>query len=109
MAECVTIYKAVKNELGKAFTEPVGYPDYHCFCLLDGLVQKTKVLNSFMTTDGKLRIVIATMAFSMGVDCPDIQNVIHYGPPTNVMQKQEEPVEVEVLLPPCYFVGNQEI
>jgi len=34
---------------------------------------KKKVLRSFMTAGSKLRILIATAAFSMGIDCPDIQ------------------------------------
>ena len=51
---------------------------------------KAKVLDSFMKTDGKLRIVIATATFSMGVDCPDIQNVMHYGPPSSVIQYVQE-------------------
>ena len=67
---------------------------------------KQKVLNSFMTTDGKLRIVIATMAFSIGVD---IQNIIHYGPPTDVVQYVQETrglVEMEFQPLPCCFTEN---
>lgn len=96
IAECVTIYKTMRSSLGRAFTEPAGYPDYHCFRLLDMYTRacsdemKAEVLDSFMKTDGKLRLVIATMAFSMGVDCPDIQNVVHYGPPSNVIQYVQE-------------------
>jgi len=39
-----------------------------------------------MTEGGKLWLVIATSSFSMGVDCPDICNVVHFGPPTSSMQ-----------------------
>ena len=96
IAECATLYKTVRDSLGGAFTEPAGYPDYHCFRLLDMYTRacsdemKAKMLDSFMQTDGKLRIVIATTAFSMGVDCPDIQNVMHYGPPSSVIQYVQE-------------------
>ena len=51
---------------------------------------KKKVLLSFMAVNGTLRIVIATTAFSMGIDCPDIVNVVHYGPPTNLEQYAQE-------------------
>ena len=34
--------------------------------------------------EGKLRIIIASTSFSMGVDCPNIRTVIHWGPPTDI-------------------------
>jgi len=39
-----------------------------------------------MIVGEKLRIIIATTAFGMGVACPDISKVIHYGPPGDVEQ-----------------------
>ncbi len=32
------------------------------------------------TKPSQLRIVIATIAFGMGIDCPDVQSIIHLGP-----------------------------
>lgn len=51
---------------------------------------KTKVLSSFKATGSKLRVVIATTAFSLGVDCPDISHVIHFGTPASVHQYVQE-------------------
>ena len=51
---------------------------------------KKKILESFMTKGGKLRLLMATSAFSMGVDCPDIQNVVHIGPPSSLVQYVQE-------------------
>ena len=51
---------------------------------------KKKILDSFMTEGGKLRLVIATSAFSMGVNCPDMCNVMHFGPPSSVVQYVQE-------------------
>ena len=43
-----------------------------------------------MTAGSKLRIVVATTAFSMEINCPDIQNIIHYGPPASIEQYVQE-------------------
>jgi len=43
-----------------------------------------------MKKKGTLRLLIATSAFSMGVDCPDIHNVVHFGPPISVMKYVQE-------------------
>jgi len=51
---------------------------------------KQKVLNSFVTVNGKLRVVIATTAFSMGIDCPDIRTVVHFGTPSTVEEYVQE-------------------
>eukprot|EP00731_Ephydatia_muelleri_P005099 Em0002g1275a len=34
--------------------------------------------------ESNLRIVIATGAFGMGLDCPDVQQVVHFGAPSDV-------------------------
>ena len=43
-----------------------------------------------MVVNGTLRIIIVTTAFGMGIDCPDIVNVVHYGPPANLEQYAQE-------------------
>jgi ATP-dependent DNA helicase RecQ len=32
----------------------------------------------------QLRLVIATVAFGMGIDCPHVRQIIHVGPPDNL-------------------------
>ena len=39
--------------------------------------QKEQVLKYFTEAGGILRLVIATTAFVMGIDCPDVQRVLH--------------------------------
>jgi len=55
ISQCVTMYRTFRRKLGKHFTEPSGYPDYHQFQLVDMFTSaisegmKKKVLASFMT------------------------------------------------------------
>ena len=41
---------------------------------------KKKIIEQF-TIPSTLRTVIATIAFGMGINCPDIRQVIHWGVP----------------------------
>ena len=51
---------------------------------------KEKVLKSFIDVQSKLRLVFATTAFSMGIDCPNIRNVMHFGVPGTIEQYIQE-------------------
>ena len=35
-------------------------------------------------SDGSVRVVFATTAFGMGVDCKGLYNIIHFGPPGDI-------------------------
>ena len=45
---------------------------------------KNQILKSFTSSTSPLRVVIATIAFGMGIDCPDIRRIVHLGPPDDV-------------------------
>ena len=51
---------------------------------------REKVLASFVNSGTTLRLVIATTAFGMGVDCKDIRYVIHWGVPSDVEKYVQE-------------------
>ena len=82
--------------MGKEFTEPIGYPDFHQFRMVEMFTRastkemKDKVLKSFINKDSKLRLVVATTAFSMGIDCPNIRSVVHFGVPATIEQYVQE-------------------
>lgn len=58
---------------------------------------KERIIATFCSQMTKLRVVIATTAFGMEIDCADIRRVIHWGPTAEVdeyVRKQEEPEEI---------------
>ena len=86
---CADIYLFFRAQLGKSITEPTSAPDLSRFRLVDVFTsvtdqqQKDGIINAF-TRDTQLRVVIATIAFGMGIDCPDVREIVHVGVPDNV-------------------------
>ena len=48
------------------------------------------ILKSFMDPIGTLHVVVATIAFGLGLDCPNIRKVVQWGPPNNVEAYMQE-------------------
>ena len=89
--DCAVLYAFFKYCLGEHFTDPPGAPvcipenrlvDMYCSGTQDEV--KNKIVKLFKRPDAPLRVVIATIAFGMGIDSPDVRNVIHLGPPEDV-------------------------
>lgn len=51
---------------------------------------KEAILDCFVNEDSTLRIIFATVAFGMGLDIPDISQVIHVGLPAEVEMYVQE-------------------
>ena len=73
--------------MGPTFTEPPGASQYISECRLvdmfftgTDLTVKEKIIHNF-TRSSNLRIVISTIAFGMGIDCPDVRMIVHLGAP----------------------------
>ena len=87
--DCSSLYSFFKKGLGVAFTEPSDAPDIADFRIVDMFTSctdeatKSKIMERF-TKPSQLRIVIATVAFGMGIDCPDVHQIIHLGPPDDL-------------------------
>ena len=45
---------------------------------------KQYILHSFQSEDGTILVLVATIAFGMGVNCKGVHRVIHYGPSKNI-------------------------
>lgn len=86
-SDCADLYLYFRQSLGSQFTEPPGAPDVSKFRLVDMFTSitdppvKESIITSFQSTDSHLRIVISTVAFGMGVDCSNVRQVVHFGPP----------------------------
>ena len=55
---------------------------FHCTSITDDRV-KSQIVTSFSDPRAPLRVVCATSAYGMGVDCPDVREVIHFGVPSD--------------------------
>ena len=86
---CADIYLFFRAELGESITEPIGAPNLARFRLVDVFTsvtdqhQKDGIINAF-TRPSQLRVVIATIGFGMGIDCPDVRQIVHIGLPDDV-------------------------
>jgi bloom syndrome protein len=94
--DCALMYHVLQGKLGKYITFPPGYPVLQEFRVIDMYTRastvemKEKVLKSFCDTKGKLRVVLATTAFGMGVDCSDVRMIFHWGPPSTLEEYSQE-------------------
>ena len=84
------IHLYLKSVLGEEMTDPIGYPDVSQFRLINRFTACTTpdvkycIVKSFAQWNGRLRVIVATVAFGMGKDCPNIRRIIHWGPPSDV-------------------------
>ena len=94
--DCYKIYTLLKQEMGSRFTEPSGYPNITGYRLLDMFsrvqtaAKRDEVLQSFSEIGGKLRLIIATTAFGMGLDCADVRRIFHWGLPSTLEEYVQE-------------------
>ena len=51
---------------------------------------KKNILKSFTQSDGLVRIIVATVAFGMGLDSPNVHHIIHWRPPDDLEQYVQE-------------------
>ena len=86
---CAQIYLHFQHELGDEFCEPQDAPNLPRYRLVEMFTsvtdqaQKDCIIEKF-TAPSQLRVVVGTVAFGMGIDCPDVRQIIHIGMPDNL-------------------------
>lgn len=94
--DCSDLYALLQHKLGSAITDPPGYPNVSEYRRLEmysrvlTTQKKEQVLSTFSGKNSVIRLVIATSAFGLGVDCPDIRRIIHWGLPTTIEDYVQE-------------------
>jgi len=79
--QCGVVYGTIKGMLGQNM-----YAGNEENVLVEMLhsctpaANKQNILHSFQSEGGSIRLLIATIAFGMGVDCKGVHRIVHYGP-----------------------------
>ena len=94
--DCNAVYDHLETALGPYITHPRGYPNIRKYRVIElytrGSTNKAKeiILEEFVKVDTNIRVIVATSAFGMGIDCPNIINVYHWEPPHTIEEYVQE-------------------
>ena len=90
------LYEVFESHLGaEAYTSSTDHfsPDNRMFAMYHSESAKSvkeAVLHSLSTEDGTVRRVFATQSLSMGVNCPNVREVVFWGPPKTMDEYFQE-------------------
>ena len=98
LLNCATFFATIKKLMGKNITDPPGaqYNGHLECCLVENFTavssqyMREAVLKEFCKCDTKLRVLVATNAFGMDIDCPDIERIINWGCPNTLEELVQE-------------------
>ena len=93
------MYEMFEEKLGPDFTSPPGLPpelvehrvvDMYCKSTHPNVQQTIVAAFTSPPEKSPLRVVIATVAFGLGVNCTAVRQIIHWGPPEDVENYVQE-------------------
>ena len=86
--QCGVIYSIIKGMLGSSFyADNSGDPRKVLLEMLHSCTpdrNKKVVLEAFQADNSPVRVLVATIAFGMGVDCKGVYRIINFGPSKNI-------------------------
>jgi len=93
--QCAVVYSTLKVLLGENLYEDPLSKDAKRVLLemlhsCSPMTNKENILESFKLDRGCIRILVATIAFGMGVDCKQVYRTVHFGPAKNVEAYMQE-------------------
>lgn len=94
--DCTGLYLSLVEKLRENLTNPPGYPDLLQYRYVTMYTRastgnmKELVVDLFSKPNSTLRLILTTVALSMGVDCPDVRQVIHWGIPSTIEKYVQE-------------------
>ena len=92
--QCALIYSTIRGMLGnELLADSSTSPRNVVLEMLHSCSpekNKEAVLNAFQREDSSVRVLVATIAFGMGVDCKGVHRTIHFGPSKNIQAYIQE-------------------
>ncbi len=107
---CTDAYVFFRSSLGREKSDPIGVPQLPQYRMVDMFTActhpqvKNTILNLYHP-DSCLRTVIATIVFGMGLDCPNVRRIIHWGVPADVESYLQETGRAGTGCDPCWGRG----
>ncbi|XP_022791375.1 mediator of RNA polymerase II transcription subunit 34-like isoform X1 [Stylophora pistillata] len=88
--QCGVIYATIRGLLGKDMFTPNDEAMLEMLHSCTPVANKNTIMESFSTEAGKIRVLVATIAFGMGVNCKAVSRVVHFGPAKNIESYAQE-------------------
>lgn len=80
-------------EYAEAWVKPGGDPGCLLVEMFHGSLDvetETKLPQEFMSRESRVRCIVTTVAFGMGVQVPDVKYIMHWGPPDSLLSYWQE-------------------
>ena len=96
LRDCADMFSALKQKLGPSITRPPGLPNIlqlRVMTLFNGAStseMRKEILDEFRKLDSVLKLVIASSAFRLGIDIPDVARIINWGLPHSLEDLVQE-------------------